>query len=55
MLRLVGPRFAAPRAAFSFDAEYLALPLRRDEAALSATLHSRGELSRRPLKMGWTS
>jgi AraC-like DNA-binding protein len=31
-------RFAAPRAAFSFDAEYLALPLRRDEAALSAML-----------------
>ncbi len=31
-------RFGAPRAGFSFDARYLALPLRRDEAALSAML-----------------
>ena len=32
------PRFAAPLAGFSFDAHYLALPLRRDERALRSML-----------------
>ncbi|MDA8519203.1 AraC family transcriptional regulator [Acidovorax sp. NCPPB 4044] len=32
------PRFGAPRAALRFDARYLALPLRRDEAALQQML-----------------
>jgi AraC-like DNA-binding protein len=34
-----GPvRFGAPQAGFSFDAQYLALPMRRDERALQAML-----------------
>lgn len=37
-------RFGAPQAAFSFDAQYLALPLKRDEAALRSML-------RRPLPL----
>lgn len=32
------PRFGAPQAGFSFDAHYLALPLRRDERALRSML-----------------
>lgn len=42
--------FHAPRAAFSFDAAYLEMPLRRDEAALQAMLKRALPLTVRPYR-----
>jgi AraC-like DNA-binding protein len=46
-----GPvRFGAPRAGFAFDAQYLALPIRRDERALQAMLQRALQLIVKPYR-----